>query len=96
MSVVHRISCLTCNNHDRALGEELRNALDGSMSCSEVQIVNTALDNSGLYKLMVCTNLTCLELVNNEDWLLDFDEGVAPILSSCGSNLHKLVLDKFR
>ena len=54
------------------------------------------LGNSGLYSVMNCPHLRHLHLANTDLLRLDFDEGLAPVLTVCGSNLASLVLDRFK
>ena len=54
-----------------------------------LESVGSNLGNSGLYSLMGCHNLQHLHLANTDLFRIDFDEGLAPVLSVCGSNLGK-------
>ena len=58
--------------------------------------VESDLGNSGLYSVMNCRHLQHLHLVNTDLLRLDFDEGLSPVLSVCGSSLTTLVLDRFK
>ena len=45
---------------------------------------------------MGCHNLQHLNLANTDMFRMDFDEGLSPVLSVCGSNLVSLTLDRFK
>ena len=72
------------------LSVELCPGLAGfSSDCSD-------LGNAGLYSVMNCQNLQHLHLSNTDLMRIDFDEGLSPVLSVCGSNLTTLILDRFK
>ena len=54
------------------------------------------LTNCGLYHLMTCTMLQHLEITNTDLFMVDFDEGLAPVLAEVGPSLLSLKLDRFR
>ena len=58
--------------------------------------IGSDLGNTGLYSVMNCHNLQHLHLSNTDLFRLDFEEGLTPVLSVCGSNLVSLVLDRFK
>ena len=61
-----------------------------------VLIGSFRLSNAGLYHLMTCSSLQHLELTNSDMFLVDFDEGLAPVLAELGPRLLTLKLDRLR
>ena len=51
--------------------------------------------NENMSKFLHFKNLTQLRLTNNEDFYLDFYDGVLPILIESGAKLVSLLLSRF-
>lgn len=92
------IDQLTGEGEDRAgsVDDELRCAVTMSPLVTQVRILATKLTNPGLYSLMNCVHLTSLNIANTDLFLVDFDEGIVPVLTVCGHHLQSLILDRFK
>ena len=91
----YRVKVLSCHEN-RDINEEFGNSIDENPEYEGLEIVDAYLRTSSLYPVMNNHHLQYLQIGNNDSFLIDFEEGIAPILSSCGNGLKKLVLDKFR
>ena len=90
------IDQLTAEGEERPVDHELRSAVTMSPQVSHVRMLATKLTNSGVYSLMNCVHLTSLHIANTDMFLVDFDEGIVPVLTICGHNLQSLILDRFK
>ena len=91
----YKVKVLSCHD-DRDINQEFANAMEENQEYEGVEIVGSFLRSSSLYPVMNSNHLQYLQIGNNDSFLIDFEESIAPILSSCGGGLKKLVLDKFR
>jgi len=90
----YQVKVLSCHAK-RDINQELIDALDENPSYEGVEIVESFIRSSSLYPIMNNQHLQYLQICNSDSFIIDFDEGIAPILGSCGGSLSKLVLDKF-
>jgi len=91
----YKIKVLSCHSN-RDINEEFGSAVDENPEYKGIEIVDSFLRSTSLYPVMNSQHLQYLQIGNDDSFLIDFEEGIAPILSSCGGGLKKLVLDKFR
>ena len=91
----YRVKVLTCH-HNRDINQEFLTAVEENPEYEGVEIVDSLLRSSSLYPIMNSQHLQYLQIGNDNSFLIDFEEGIAPILTTCGGSLQKLVLDKFR
>jgi len=91
--VEYRVKVLSCHEK-RDINEEFQNALEHNPEYEEIRIIESLLESKNLSSIS-CKNLQSLELRNNDDFAIDFEDGIAPILSQCGRSLRKLSLEKF-
>lgn len=88
------IKILSCGD-SRDIGGDLESALEQNPNFESLELANTTLRTECLYPVMQCGGLRSLHLGNTDSFLLDWGEGVAPLLSACGRNLRTLRLDRF-
>ena len=91
----YRVKVLSCQEK-RDINKEFLVAVEENPDYEGLEIVDCFLRSSNLYPVMNNHQLQYLQVGNSDSFFIDFEEGIAPILSSCGANLQKLVLDKFR
>ena len=87
---------MTCEGDDTDTDQQLRYAISLNPGVTSINIEATNLSSAGLYSFMSCQHLQDLHITNTDLFLVDFDEGVAPVLSVCGHSLVSLSLDKFK
>jgi len=88
-----KLDALTCSD-SRDIGGDLESALEQNPVFHTLQLKNTTVRSESLYPVMKNTQLRCLELTSNDEFLVEWGEGVAPLLSSVGSSLTSLTLDR--
>ena len=91
----YQVKILSCHEK-RDINTEFCNAVEQNPGFEEIEIVDSHLESKSLSSITHCRNLQSLEIGNNDDFAIEFDEGIGPILTLCGQSLRKLVLDKFR
>jgi len=88
-----KLDALTCAD-SRDIGGDLESALEQNPAFQSLQLKNTTVRCESLYPVMENTRLQTLELESNNEFLVDWGEGVAPLLSSVGRSLTSLTLDR--
>ncbi|ROT82030.1 hypothetical protein C7M84_024818 [Penaeus vannamei] len=75
--------------------EDVDTAIELCPYATNFTLSNAYVDNDVLYKVMRMENLTHLRITNSEGLTLDFHEGVLPVLTVKGHQLHSLLLVNF-
>jgi len=91
----YKVKVLSCNEK-RDINLEFSHALNENPDFEGLKIANSHFRISSLSQITRSQNLHSLEIGNNDTFSIDFKKGIAPILTSCGISLKKLVLDKYR
>jgi len=76
--------------------ESLELCLEECPNISSVVLVHNKMSNTDLYPLMGLQSLTTLQVSNENDCLIEFQEGILPVLVACGGTLVNLTLCKVR
>ena len=89
----YQVKLLSCHEK-RDINTEFNIALEHNPNFEEIDIVDSYLRSKILSSFQSWKHLHSLTIGNNDEFAIEFAEGIAPIVSACGSTLRKVSLNK--